>query len=333
MDPNVQKPATDPVDSGNLDNQAAPQPDQVENASPPSTFPNLFINNSTGQADNQSQSIFDSSSRHQTNQEEPTQPMSSAQQYQPLEPAQPLQQSKQAEQFQKTEPIEPAQSPIQPQPTQYEDPQAQPQPPYEDPPIQPQPAQYEPNQDDPSQYQVPDQQGWWQTPLQPQPEFLYLEWLADSRVTTKRTPQYYSSLAVIVLLVSLILFFAGQTLLIFVVWAFLFISYVLSTVKAEDTAHQITSYGIRYRGEKLYYWEQLGRFWVRDNRGHLELHVEAPTHFGNELILLPANERSPDPVSVQDMIEVLSVYLIYEEPIPSQLDRWVLWLQDKFPLE
>ena len=137
----------------------------------------------------------------------------------------------------------------------------------------------------------------------------------------------------IVLLVSLILFFAGQTLLIFVVLAFLFISYVLSTVRAEDVAHQITTYGIRYRGEKLFYWEQLGRFWVRNNRGHLELHVEAPTHFGNELILLPANDKSPSPVQVQDMIDVLSMYLMYEEPIPSQLDRWVMWLQDKFPLE
>lgn len=194
------------------------------------------------------------------------------------------------------------------------------------------PSSPEPNYDA-SAYDVPDQQGWWQTPLQPQPEYLHLEWVADSRVATKRTPQYYSSLAVIVLLVSLILFFAGQTLLIFVLLAFLFISYVLSSVRAEDVAHQITTYGIRYRGEKLYYWEQLGRFWVRNNRGHLEMHIEAPTHFGNELILLPANDRSPSPVTVQDMIDVLSMYLIYEEPIPSQLDRWVMWLQEKFPLE
>ena len=57
-------------------------------------------------------------------------------------------------------------------------------------------------------YDVPDQQGWVQGPLQPQPEFLIAEWLGDSRVTTVRSRQYYSSLAVIVLLSSLFLFFA-----------------------------------------------------------------------------------------------------------------------------
>jgi hypothetical protein len=185
----------------------------------------------------------------------------------------------------------------------------------------------------PTQYNVPDQQGWWQGPLQPQQEYLIAEWEADSRVTTPRSRQYYSSLAVIVLLASLILFFAGQTLLIFVLLAFLFISYVLNSIHAERIIHQITTYGIRYRGEKLYYWEQLGRFWVRNNRGHLEVHVEAPTHFGNELILLPSPEPGEESVMAQDLVDVFSRYLLYEEPVPSQMDRWVMWLQDKFPLE
>ncbi len=188
-------------------------------------------------------------------------------------------------------------------------------------------------QSNPQDYQVPDQQGWWQGPLQPQPEYLMAEWQADSRVTTVRSRQYYSSLAVIVLLASLILFFAGQTLLIFVLLAFLFISYVLSSIRAEQVVHQVTTYGIRYRAEKLYYWEQLGRFWVRNNRGQLEVHIEAPTHFGNELILLPSPEQGEEAVTAQDLVDILSRYLIYEEPIPSQMDRWVMWLQDKFPLE
>jgi hypothetical protein len=207
--------------------------------------------------------------------------------------------------------------------------------------------------------QVPDQQGWWQTPLNPQPEYLLLEWEADSRVSVRRTKQYYSSLAVIVLLVCLILFFAGQTLLIFVVLAFLFITYVLNSARAERVIHQLTTYGIRYRGERLFYWDQLGRFWTRLNQGRIEIHVEAPTFLGNELILLPSSDQElnaarqqieqwqaedssfsqvnpedvPKVASHQDIIDVLSLYLLFEEPIPSQLDRWVLWLQEKFPLD
>lgn len=185
-----------------------------------------------------------------------------------------------------------------------------------------------------AQTNIPDQMGWQQqAPLQPQPEYLLLEWEADSRVSQKRSKEYYSSLAVIVLLVSLILFFAGQTLLIFVVLSFLFISYVLASIKAERVVHQITTYGVRYQAERLYYWEQLGRFWLRSNHGFVEIHIESPNTFGNELILLAPQSQNPEDVNLQDIIDVFSRYLVYEEPIPSRIDRWVMWLQEKFPLE
>jgi hypothetical protein len=167
---------------------------------------------------------------------------------------------------------------------------------------------------------------------QPAPEQLLLQWVADSRVSIRRSREYYSSLAVIVLLISLILFFAGQILLIFVLLSFLFISYVLATVKAEQVRIQVTSYGIRYNG-KLYYWYQLGRFWIRKNRGVEEVHVEAPVFMGSELILLGANAQSEDQVTVDDVSEMLSRFLVYEEPLPSQIDNWVQWLEEKFPLE
>lgn len=167
---------------------------------------------------------------------------------------------------------------------------------------------------------------------QPAPEQLLLQWEADSRVSVKRSREYYSSLAVIVLLISLILFFAGQVLLIFVLLSFLFISYVLATVKAERVTIQVTSYGIRYNG-KLYYWYQLGRFWIRKNRGIEEVHVEAPVFMGSELILLPSDETSAQATTIDDISEMLSRFLVYEEPLPSQIDNWVQWLEEKFPLE
>jgi len=203
-----------------------------------------------------------------------------------------------------------------------------------------QPQQYappeEPQQD--QQYQQdPNAQAYApayaQMPVQPEPEYLLLEWMADSRVTWRRSKEYYSSLAVIVLLISLILFFAGQTLLIFVVLAFLFISYVLSTVRAESIPHQFTTYGLRYRGEKLIYWSEMVRFWVKNNHGIIEIHIEAPGELMNELILLPANAQSPSPITADDIVDLLSRYLPFEEPLPSQLDRWVTWIQEKFPLE
>ncbi len=167
---------------------------------------------------------------------------------------------------------------------------------------------------------------------QPQPEYLIFEWIADSRVHRPRTREYYSSVAVIVMLVSLILFFAGQTLLIFVILAFLFITYVLASTKPISMLNQVTTFGIRYQG-RLYYWNQLGRFWLRDNHGVPEIHIEAPNFFGNELILLESNAHSPVRVTSDDLVSILRLYLVNELPPMSQIDRWVHWLEEKFPLE
>lgn len=169
-------------------------------------------------------------------------------------------------------------------------------------------------------------------PDAPQPEYLLLEWIADSRVVIRRSREFYSSASVIVLLFSLILLSFNQITLIVVMLAILFITYVLSTVKAEDVVHQITTYGIRYQG-RLYYWGQMGRFWVQMNHGVPEVHVEAPVFVANRMILLAANARSPEAVSVDDIVDALGRYLPYEEPLPTQVDKWVKWLSEKFPLE
>lgn len=169
-------------------------------------------------------------------------------------------------------------------------------------------------------------------PNQPEPEYLLLEWLADSRVARKRSREYYSSLAVIVLLLSLILFFANQVLLIFVLVSFLFVTYVLASVKPDTVHNMITSYGIRYR-DKLYFWEQMGRFWVTEHGGKAQVHIEAPAFLSSQIVLLPSNSASPIKVTIEDMVTILGSYLPYEEPNPTQIDRWVQWLEEKFPLE
>lgn len=178
----------------------------------------------------------------------------------------------------------------------------------------------------------PEQQEFY-LPNQPEPEYLFVEWLADSRISQKRSKEYYSSLAVIVLLLSLILFFANQVLLIFVLVSFLFVTYVLASVKPETVRNALTTYGVRYR-DRLFYWEQLGRFWISEHRGQVQLHIEAPAPMlSNQIILLPSNAASPTPVTMEDMVSIIGRYLPYEEPTPTQIDRWVNWIEEKFPLE
>lgn len=166
-----------------------------------------------------------------------------------------------------------------------------------------------------------------------EPEYLLLQWVADSRVVHKRSNEYYSSLAVIVLLISLILFFAGQILLIVVLVAFLFLAYVLASVKAERVLNQITTYGIRIRGE-LYPWDKIFRFWLENNRGITEVHVETPSFLSGEIILLidPVKDPKTD-MTIEDITTVLKMYVAEGKPRPSFVTRWSRWLEEKFPLD
>lgn len=166
----------------------------------------------------------------------------------------------------------------------------------------------------------------------PEPEYLVLEWHADSRHVRPRSRQYYSSLLVLAILLSLILFFANQVALIVLLWALLFLSYVLARVRPESVRIQITTYGIRYQ-DQLVLWEDISRFWVRDVHGFSQVYLEVPGQILRQYILLPSNAASSVPVSVDDIVDLIGRVVPYEEPLPNRFDLWVQWLEEKFPLE
>jgi len=161
--------------------------------------------------------------------------------------------------------------------------------------------------------------------MRPQPESLLLEWQAPSRPYKKRNRQYYTTIAIIVLLISLILFFAGQFLPIAVVIAVAFLAYVLSAVPPEIVVHQITTYGIR-SGENLYRWEELGRFWYTDRFKQRILNIEV-SRFPNNLTFLLGEK------SEAEFTELLSQILLQEKPQPTAFDKAAAWLEEKIPLD
>jgi hypothetical protein len=159
----------------------------------------------------------------------------------------------------------------------------------------------------------------------PIPEDIVVEWQAMSRPFKKRTRQYFTTVAVIVLLISMILFFAGQFLPIAVVVSVAFLAYVLSVVPPGMVNHSITTFGIRVEG-KLYYWDELGRFWFTDKFGEKLLHIEVARFPGRITLLL-------GDISEADMTELLSEVLINQKPAPTVLDKAAEWIQEKIPLE
>jgi len=159
----------------------------------------------------------------------------------------------------------------------------------------------------------------------PQPETLLLEWQAPVRPYKKRNRQYYVTIVIIVFLISLILFFAGQFLPIAVVIAVAFLGYVLSAVPPGMVTNRITTYGIR-TDEALYYWEEMGRFWFSEHFGQKMVHIEV-ARFPNHLTLLLGD------LTEENMTEILSEVLLHEKPLPTAFEKAANWLQEKIPLD
>lgn len=159
----------------------------------------------------------------------------------------------------------------------------------------------------------------------PLPEEVVYEWKAASRPFKKRNRQFYTTVGLITLLVSLILFFAGQLLPIAVVISVAFLGYVMSSVPPDMITNKITTYGIR-NDTVLYYWDELGRFWFEEKLGQNTLQVET-IRFPGRITLVVNNEQQ------QAADQLLSEVLLNQKPEETFIDKSAKWLQDKIPLE
>lgn len=156
-------------------------------------------------------------------------------------------------------------------------------------------------------------------------EEIVVEWSSASRPHKQRQKQYFTTIAIFVFLLSLILFFLSQFLLIGVVMAVAFLIYVLEVVPPTMVNHQITTFGIRVENN-LYYWDELGRFWFTEKYGQPMLHVEAGRFPGRLTLMLgdiPENE----------MAVLLSEVLIQQRPQPTLFEKAADRLQQLIPLE
>lgn len=159
----------------------------------------------------------------------------------------------------------------------------------------------------------------------PRPEQDIFEWQAPSRLFKKRDRQYLTTVIVIVLLISLILFFAGQLLPIAVVASVAFLVYVLSVVPPHQVTNKLTTYGIRIE-DQVYYWEEMGRFWFIKKYNQHVLHIEL-FRFPGRIALLVSKE---DKALVTDILQEV---LLGEKPKLTPFEKSAEWLQKKIPLD
>jgi hypothetical protein len=154
-----------------------------------------------------------------------------------------------------------------------------------------------------------------------------IEWEAPARVYKKRGKEYFSTIAAIVFLLTVVLFFLREFVLIALVFTFAFFTYVLATVKPEKIKNQLTKKGVKV-ANKFFFWEELTDFWVDEKYGYTITHVVMPLRSPGRVILLIDKGKE------KEMLKILSDRLVYhEKPIKSWVDRAADWLTTKVNLD
>ncbi|MFH2118497.1 MAG: hypothetical protein ABII10_02055 [Candidatus Paceibacterota bacterium] len=159
----------------------------------------------------------------------------------------------------------------------------------------------------------------------PVPELIVFQWTAPSRPFKKRQRQFFVTVTVIALLVSLILFFSGQFLPIAVVASVLFLMYVLQVVPPQNIEHQLTTFGIKLE-DNLYYWQEMGRFWFDKKFDQLLLNIETLRFPGRITMVLPEEHQ-------KEVREILAEVLLEQKPELTTFEKISQWFQEKIPLE
>ncbi len=156
-------------------------------------------------------------------------------------------------------------------------------------------------------------------------EEVYLEWSSPSRLFKRRDKEYFTNIAAIVFLLTIVLVFAREFVLIAAVLSIVFLIYVLSTVPPQEVKHKITNLGLESAGH-FYRWEALADFWFEEQWGQVML-VVRPFMTARIIILLNNQDRSK-------VRELLAKRLPYrEQPQKSWVDNAASWLSQKIPLE
>ena len=154
-----------------------------------------------------------------------------------------------------------------------------------------------------------------------------MEWRAPARPYRKKNRSYYTTIAVLIILISMIVFLAGERLLVGVLFAIGFVVYVLNFVPPEEVRNKISTQGITI-GDHFYHWQELDSFWIEEKEGHQILSVLTDLRFPGMLMLLL------DGVNPEDVKLSCARFLPFHEIAPKTLvDKWTEKLQKHFPLE
>ncbi|MBQ6154751.1 hypothetical protein IJI99_02640 [bacterium] len=159
-------------------------------------------------------------------------------------------------------------------------------------------------------------------------EKLLFTWVAPERAFRPRLSKSYKrNLVLLLILIVLLLIFMNQLALLIVSLSLIFLTYVLVNVPPQRIRHTITNYGI-YAGNHFYPWLERGkRFWWEENNDQMQMVFETQ-RFPYRVVMMVGHPRNQEHLQ-----EVMSHYMVFQKPEPTDLDKFIAWWREKFPME
>lgn len=163
--------------------------------------------------------------------------------------------------------------------------------------------------------------------MEENPQMLFA-WKAPLRPYKKRSALIIRFYLAVALLLSAIMFFFGDKILLVPIWALVFIFYVLTITPPPEVENKVTTFGIEAAGVTVR-WELLSHFYFGKRFGFNTLTVvsRAP-YFYHAYMVVPRDEDK------KTLITVLSAHLMYQEkPQKTLTDKMLDLLSTLIPDE
>jgi hypothetical protein len=151
-------------------------------------------------------------------------------------------------------------------------------------------------------------------------------WKAPLRPYKKRSKLILRFYLAVALLLSLIILFFGDKILLIPIWSLLFLFYVLTITPPPEVENKITRFGIETAGITLR-WEALSHFYFTERFGFdvLTLVSNAPYFYHAYLVVTDGETK-------RNLILILSEHLVFQEkPQRTLTDKMVDWLSNLIP--
>jgi hypothetical protein len=157
------------------------------------------------------------------------------------------------------------------------------------------------------------------------PQLIY-SWKAPLRAYKIRSAGVLRFYIAVSLLLSLIVFFFGDKILVLPIWAVMFLFYVLTITPPPEIENKITKFGIETAGN-TFRWDFLSHFYFIKKFDYRVLVVVSVAPFYYHLYLVLRDEKI-----IHDLVKILSEHLVYQEnPQKTLIDKTTEWLTKLMP--